>query len=144
MSKTKLVVGGVVLIFSATVALAAAHFLQCSKSQNGNNLVVSFREAGLGNGDVNITVSGTAEAHYACYNHGGKNPAAANKRTISAQVTSSSTFEPKNGSVRGSLTLTPPGPGSFSCPNGQVLRLDSVTYSGVTVTDTTNDVLCSP
>jgi hypothetical protein len=46
--------------------------------------------------------------------------------------------------VRGSLPLTPPGPGNFSCPSGQTLRLDSVTYSNVVVTDSTNGVSCSP
>ena len=145
MSKSKsITIAAVAVLLCATIALAAAHFLQCSKSQNGNNLVISFREAGLGNGDITISASATAVANYACYNNGGKNPSAANKRTISQQVTVSSVFSPKNGSVRGSLTLTPPGPGDFSCPNGQTLRLDSVSYTDVTITDENNNVSCSP
>jgi hypothetical protein len=133
-----------VVLLSVTFAIAAAHFLQCSGSQNGNNFVVSFREAGLGNGDVTITLTANATANYACYNNGNKNPAAQNKRTVHSAVQSTGVFTPKNGSVRGSLTLTPPGPGDFSCPPGQTLRLDSVSYSNVVVTDTTNGVSCNP
>ena len=48
MSKSKRVaIGAVVCLFATSVALAAsAHFLKCSKSAQGNNLVVSFKEAG--------------------------------------------------------------------------------------------------
>jgi hypothetical protein len=144
-SRMKMVVGiAAVTLLSGTFAFAAAHFLQCSKSTQGNNVVVTFREAGLGNGDVTIRATANATANYACYNNGGRNPSAANKRTINATVSASSVFEPKNGSVRGSLTLTPPGPGDFSCPPGQTLRLDSVTYSNVVITDLTNGVSCNP
>ena len=145
MSRKKLIVtASVVTLLSVTFAFAAAHFLQCSKSTQGNNVVVSFREAGLGNGDVTIRVTANATANYACYNNGGKNPSAANKRTINAAVSNADVFTPKNGSVRGQLTLTPPGPGDFSCPKGQTLRLDSVTYSNVVITDLNNGVSCSP
>jgi hypothetical protein len=139
-----ILVASVVTLLSVTFAIGAAHFLQCSKSTQGNNVVVSFREAGLGNGDITVQVTANATANYACYNNGGKNPSAANKRTINAAVSSSSVFTPKNGSVRGQLTLTPPGPGDFTCPNGQTLRLDSVTYSNVVITDLNNGVSCNP
>ena len=45
----------------------------------------------------------------------------------------------KNGQVAASLTLNPPG-GSFSCLSGQSLEIAQVTYTNVTVTDTTNGI----
>src|SRR5438874_976706 len=114
------------------VAIAGAHFLSASATQSGNDLVVTFREAGLGEGDVTIQASADATAVYACINGGDKNPSAANKRTVNATVSNSSVFTPKNGSVRGSLTINPPGPGDFTCPGGQTLTLESVSYSNVT------------
>ena len=146
MSKSKRVaIGAAATLFIATVAVAASpHFLKCSKAQQGNNLVCSFKEAGLGNEITCITVSGTGTATYACINGGDKNPSAANKRTVSAQVTATDCFTPHNGSISGSLTLTPPGPGDFSCPPGQRLVLWSASYSDVTVNDTTHTTSCTP
>jgi hypothetical protein len=139
------VIAVVVCLFVATVALAAsAHFIKCSKSQQGNNLVVSFKEAGLGNELTCITVSADATANYACFNNGGQNPSAENKRTVSARRTATDCFTPHNGSISGSLTLTPPGPGDFRCPPGQKLVLVSVSYSNVRVNDTTHGVSCTP
>jgi hypothetical protein len=120
-----------------------AHFIKTSAGFSGSspNLEVTFKEAGLGdNLLVNISASAQASAVYACINGGGNHPQAANKATISGAVQASGTFSVKNGTTSGTLTLVPPGPGSFSCPNGQKLVLASVTYSGVMLTDTTNSV----
>ena len=136
--KAALVLAGLTL--SVAVAVAAPHFLSASASQSGDNLVVSFREAGLGNTDITVQATADATAVYACINGGGKNPSAANKRTINTAVSASGVFSPKNGSVRGSLTLTNPGPGDFTCTPGQRLTLVSVTYTNVRVTDVTNNV----
>ena len=146
MSKTKRgAVIAAVCLFGATVVLAAsAHFITCAKSAQGNNVVVTFKEAGLGNEVTCITVRASATANYACYNGGGKNPSAANKRSVNAQVVATNCFSPHNGQISGSLTLTPPGPGDFSCPPGQRLRLDSVSYTNVSVQDTTHNKSCSP
>jgi hypothetical protein len=147
MSKTKrAAIVAVVLVFTATVALAAsAHFINCSKSaQSGTEQTVSFKIAGLGNETTCVTVSANATATFACFNGGNKNPSAANKRTINSQVVASDCFSPHNGSISGSLTLEPPGPGDFSCPPGQKLRLLSVSYSNVKVVDTTHNVTCTP
>src|SRR5437764_14526211 len=87
MSRMKITVAAVALLLAGTVALAAsAHFLKCSKSQQGNNLVVSFKEAGLGNERTCITVSAQATAVYACFNNGGKHPKAENKETVNSEV----------------------------------------------------------
>jgi hypothetical protein len=41
--------------------------------------------------------------------------------------------------VTASLTVNPP-PSDISCPNGQRLELASVSYTNVTLTDTTNNI----
>ena len=103
-------------------------------------LVVSFDERGLGNGDVTYALTAQADAVYACINGGGKNPSAANKRAVSGAVESGGTFSPRNGRISATLFAGPPGPGTFSCPSGQRLRLLSVTYTDIVLTDVTNDV----
>lgn len=131
------------LVLTATVALAASpHFIRAEASLSGNNLVVSWKEAGLGdNQNIDYVASATATATYVCVNGGGANPSAANKTTVTAPVSASGTFSSgKNGQITASLTISPPGSGGFSCPPGQQLRLASATYSGVAITDTTNGV----
>lgn len=128
---------------TALPALAVSpHFVTASAQLSGTNLVVSFKEAGLGdNVTITETANATATATYVCVNRGGANPSAANKTTITAPVTASGDFTSgKNGQITGSLTLSPPGSGSFTCPSGQSLELASVTYTNVTITDTTNGV----
>jgi hypothetical protein len=101
---------------------------------------VNFKEAGLSNGSIEtITLSGTGTADYQCFNNGGKHPRAANKETVSEDSSSTGQFTVQNGNVTGTLMLQPPGPGDFSCPSGQTLvGPTSVSYSNVTLTDTTS------
>jgi len=145
MSSTKKIAVAAIVLFGATVALAgSAHFIRCSDNTQGDNLVVSFKIAGLGNETTCVTVTADATAEYACYNNGGRHPQAANKETINAEVVATDCFTPRNGQINGSLTLTPPGPGDFSCPPGQTLVFEGVTYSNVRVVDTTHNVSCTP
>jgi hypothetical protein len=134
------------LVLTAAAGIASAqspHFVRADVGFSGSspNLAVTFKESGLGDNQlVNISASANASAVYACINGGGNHPKAANKETINATVSASGTFSVKNGTTSGTLTLAPPGPGSFACPNGQRLVLASVTYSNVALTDTTNNV----
>lgn len=147
MSRSKKVsIAAVVCLFAATVAYGAAHFIKCSKTAKGDNLEVSFKIAGLGNELTCVTVEATGTATYLCINGGGKNPSAANKRTVSARLVKTDCFQPRNGQITGTITLTPPGPGDFSCPPGQrlVLQAGSVSYSNVKAVDTTHNVTCTP
>jgi hypothetical protein len=134
------VVTPAVMLMSGGVALAAsAHFLYASGSvDNSGSLSVSFKEAGLGNGatTAGITLSADASALYQCFNNGGKHPQAGNKETVTAPVSNTGTFDVRNGSTSGTITVAAPGPGSFSCPGGQTLHLISATYANVTLTDT--------
>lgn len=133
---------GVFLFVVVGIALAAAHFQSASASFVGNtgNLQVSFKEVGLGNGSVTYNLTADGTANYACINNGGKNPKASNKQSVNGPVSATGTFKSdKNGSISGSLTLTPPpAPAGYSCSPGQSQTLVSVTYTNVTLTDTTN------
>jgi len=129
--------------FSASVALAVSpHFVRADATLSGTNLVVSFKEAGLGTNQlISYEANADATATYVCVNRGGANPSAQNKTTVSGPVSATGTFSSgKNGQVTASLTLSPPSAGGFSCPTGQSLEIAQVTYTNVSITDTTNGV----
>jgi hypothetical protein len=130
-------------VMAAPAALAVSpHFINATGTLNANgSLTVAFKEAGLGTNQlINYTLTANATATYVCVNNGGANPSAQNKTTVSGPVSASGTFSSgKNGNVTASLTVNPP-PSDISCPPGQTLRLASVTYTNVTLTDTTNGV----
>lgn len=131
-------------VMAAPAALAVSpHFVAASAQLSGANLVVSFHESGLGTNQlVTLTASADATATYVCVNKGGANPSASNKTTVSGPVSATGTFSSgKNGNISQSLTLTPPPPPStFSCPKGQSQATAEVTYTNVSITDTTNNV----
>jgi hypothetical protein len=147
---SKVVQAGTVVLAAITFAVVAssagatsgAHFFKSSGSVDNNGaLVVSFDEAGVGQQQVNYTLQvTTASATYACINGGGNHPKAANKETHSSSLTADATFNPTNGRVKASIATGPVSAGTFSCPGGQRLVLASVSYSGITLTDTTNNV----
>ena len=113
------------------------HFVTLSATRSGNTLIITGKEAGLGDEQqVNIQVNASAS----CINPGGNHPKALNKESIVANVLASGLFtSDKNGNIVGSLSITPPGPGSFSCPSGQTRVLASVSYTNVKITDATNN-----
>ncbi|HEX6354745.1 hypothetical protein [Actinophytocola sp.] len=128
--------------FALPASADSPHFLRASASLSGTELTVSFKEAGLGNNaQIDYVASADATATYVCVNRGGSNPSAANKTTVTAPVSETGTFTSgKNGSITASLTISPPGPGSFTCPSGQSRQLASASYTNVAITDTTNNV----
>lgn len=133
----------VVMLAMAAPALAQSpHFIRASGNLNNNgSLTVSFKEAGLGTNQlINYALTADATATYVCVNRGGANPSAQNKTTVAGPVIATGTFSSgKNGQVTASLTVNPP-PSDISCPPGQSLELAEVSYSNVTLTDTTNNV----
>jgi hypothetical protein len=135
-------VGAIAALSTAAFAVSP-HFVSASADVSGANLVVSFKEAGLGTNQlITYTANADATATYVCVNRGGANPSASNKTTVSGPVSATGTFSSgKNGNVTASLTLMPPSPPStFSCPNGQTQQTAQVTYTNVSITDTTNNV----
>ena len=133
-SRTGAVAIGVftVLMLTATAAWAGSpHFVGAvTKTQSGNTLTVSGKEAGLGNEDqVHIVVSATA----LCINNGGQHPKAVNKESVSAE----GTFPVQNGKADFSLTLTATFTPDCSPPM-------TVSFIDITVTDTTNGITTDP
>jgi hypothetical protein len=136
-------IGAVLLLAvgaGAAIAVAAKFHSVTSSVDNSGALVVSFDQRGLGNEDITYTVTADVVATFYCINGGGKNPSAANKRTVNDDVSVSDTFSPRNGRVVASLSTDPPTAGDFSCPPGQRLRFGDVTYTNIVLTDTTNGV----
>jgi hypothetical protein len=129
---------------TASAASGSAHFIKhaTTATLSGADLTVSFKEAGLASGAVEtVTVSATATTTYECVNGGGKNPSASNKTTTQTAVSASGSFTAdKNGNITGSLSLSPPSAGDlgFSCPPGQTVTFVSVSYSNVTLLDSTS------
>ena len=126
-----------------TASAASPHFINSSASLQGVNLRIQWKEAGLGNNvTVHYVASANASATYACINNGGHNPSAANKTTINGPVSASGDFNSgQNGQITGQLTVSPPGPGGFSCPGGQHLVLAKVVYTNISLQDTSNGIV---
>jgi hypothetical protein len=132
-------------MLTATSALAdSPHFIFATNSINTSTgaLVTSFKDAGLGTGatSINIMLSAQASATYQCYNKAGNKPQGVPKSFgPTALATPPIPFPVRHGQATGSLRLGPLGPRTFSCPSGQILFLDSVTYSDTIVTDATGN-----
>lgn len=134
-----------VAIGPSSAQSSGAHFQRNSVRaaiQNNGDLTVSWVEAGLGNLNVNYTLTANFTATYFCRSNSGSIPNAANKTTTGGPITSSGSFEPKNGKVSASLTLSPTAPSSDppTCGSGQSLDLQSISYSSVVLTDTSNGI----
>jgi hypothetical protein len=134
------------LTMQAALATSGAHFFSATSSVSDSGaLVVNWDEAGLGQQQVNYTLSTDASATYACINGGGNHPKASNKEDVNGPLSTPNTgFQPENGRVKASLSVGPLGAGSFACPSGQTLVLARVSYSNITLTDTTNNVVAHP
>ena len=130
------------LVFTVATALAVsngAHFFSATGTVDGSGaLVVSWDEAGVDQDTIAYTLTASAAATYACINGGGNHPRAANKETVAAQVSTGGSFQAKNGRIRASLVSGPLSAGDFSCPPGQTLVLACVSYSSITLADTTS------
>src|SRR5262249_37298182 len=108
-----------VVALGATAALAASpHFLSAAASvDNSGRLVGACKEAGLGTAPaVNISCTANATAAFAGINGGKNHPQASNKETVNGPVSGGGAFPVRNGQTTGSITVSPPGPGIFSCP----------------------------
>jgi hypothetical protein len=151
----RILIGLAAVLATAAVAVPAAladspHFISARATvDGGGNLVATFKEAGLGNNatSAGITLRADATAVYQCFNNGGNHPKAGNKETVAGPVSNSGAFDVRHGSTSGSISVSPPAPGDFTCPSGQRLHLVSADYTNVTLTDTSvtpNDVAAIP
>ena len=139
-----LFVMGCVMVGTAFAQSSGAHFQKSSvraSIDNGGNLTVSWVEAGLGNENVNYSLTADVVADYYCVSNSGSIPNAANKFTFNDSPEANGSFEPKNGKVSGNLRLNVPAPPSSApptCGRGQALRLQKVAWRNVLLEDTTN------
>lgn len=132
------------VVMTATAALAdSPHFLYADNSISSTGaLNTSFKDAGLGTGVSSIEITLTvdnATAVYQCWNKGGNHPKAGNKETVSMSLSTTGTFPVRHGQTTATISAGPPSQGDFTCPNGQSLFLQSVTYSGTYVSDATGN-----
>ena len=138
------------LVFAALLCAAASaraespHFVGkvTATLTSDDNALVCWKEAGL---DDNLLINNTASADsastFVCVNGGGQCPNAANKTTVSGPVSATGAFSSgKNGNIVACLTISPPGPGSFACPPGQVLTRSDVSFSNLRDSDDTDGI----
>jgi hypothetical protein len=131
------------VVASEAKTLAAAESVDLALAgPPGSNLIVTFKEVGLGNAQrVEYNASADGTAVYACINGGGTNPRATNKAFVAGPVGSLGSFTAgHNGNIEGSLLLPPVDKGTFGCPPGQSLVLVEVSFADVAITDATNGV----
>lgn len=136
-----------VLMLAAGIVWAVnPHFIFVKSSlQEDGDLDVAFKEAGLGD---NLNINYLAEADVTticqCVNNSGNCPQASNKVTSTSHEAQPATFNSgKNGQINQTITLhAPPCPPSDppTCGNGQVLKLASITWNNIQLTDQTTPV----
>ena len=86
-----------------------AHFLYATSTIDAaGDLVISFKEAGLGNvSSVPISVTGDVTATYQWFNHAGNKPEGVPFSAVEA-VNVTQTFPVENGQVTGTITIAAP------------------------------------
>ena len=108
-------------------------------TDNGTTLTSCFSLAGLGNGDVTITMTTTGSATTLCTNQGGNTAPGQNKTPVksSGSVTIPST-QIKNGNLSACVTTQPPPAPTASeagCPNSNwSTSLTDVQFATATIT----------
>lgn len=116
---------GLVGFLAPSAAAASPHFVGTpTATRSGNNLIVSGKEAGLGD-QTSVSISVTADAQ--CINPGGNKPSAENKTSVG----NTGTFPVRNGQTTFKVTLTATFKPKCSPPM-------TVEYSNVVINDFTN------
>ena len=131
------------VVMGATAALAdSPHFLFADNSINTSTgaLSTNFKDAGLGTGtdSIAITLTANGSATYQCFNKAGNKPQGVPKSAGPSAVVGSGNFPVRHGQTTGTVSAGPV-PSPISCPSGQRLFLESVTYTDTFVSDATGN-----
>ena len=97
------------LALAPTAIAASPHYIRGPDVTIGtNSLTVSFKAAGLGNTitSVDFALTGTANLTSQCYTKSG-NPVNGVPKRETVTVDTTETFDVRNGSVTGSITVSP-------------------------------------
>jgi hypothetical protein len=117
----------------------SAHFVgKVTATLQGNDVLVCFKEAGLGSSPVEVGATADVAATVVCVNKSGQCPNAANKRTVSGPIENTVTVTPNKGQITACVPLTAPTVPDF-CPGGQTETLSTVTFANLAAEDLTND-----
>jgi hypothetical protein len=132
------VLATVALTASAVAAIDAFLKFDATGPNADGSLTTDFKIAGLGrNVTITLTASANATAVYACQNNSGNFPADPKKQVLAGPVgVSGGMGSGKNGSITGSLTISPPAT-TLDCPGGQHPVLAFVSYEDVAISSST-------
>jgi hypothetical protein len=130
----RVIVVAMAVLATLALAMSAAwagnpHFVSCSAERTDDSVVVSGKEAGLGDeAEVDIEITATA----LCINGGGKHPKAVNKQSLSDEFP----VTVQNGKADYIDTLT----ATFDPPCEPPM---TVQFRDIKVTDNTNNISCT-
>ena len=132
MKRLLLALGGMVAVLAVAFAPAAVasspHYIKGpTATVSGNSLTVSWKAAGLGNtiDSVDFNLTGTANVSSQCFTRSG-NPVNGVPKSEQVDVNVSGDFPVRNGSVTGSLTVSPLS--TLTCTGNQRVVIQDVSF----------------
>ena len=120
------------LLISTGAWAASPHFIKASDSINGDgDLLVSFKEAGLGNTPVTFDLSANTAFQFQCFTKSNNKPQGAPNAGGPSTETTETTITPRNGQITATIQLDVvfPPPGVQCQGNGLKLCLVSASYT---------------
>ena len=115
------------LVTAAPALAASPHYIKGpTATLTDNSLVVSWKAAGLGNEtSANFALTGTVNVTSQCYTRSG-NPVNGVPKSETNNADATGTFPVRNGSVTGSLSVSPLS--TLTCTGSQHVVVQSVSY----------------